>query len=195
MKLFILEMRQRVQRYKDDREGATAVEFAMVAIPFFTLIFGILELAIIFFVNSALAHSVGEAGRSIATGNFQNCGGQAKFKDLVCQGMDGLGNCQNSVQIDVLEGATFGGIAIPDPCPPPDPTAVPPVPVCTGAWSDTVAGSPVVIRATLNYRLGLPTALTQLDIPKGSGHRQLVAVTAFRNEPFPAGTGTCPTID
>ena len=72
-----------VRRFRTDKDGATAIEFAFLAIPFFMLLFAILELAIIFFISSTLSHAVGEAGRLIRVGNFQSCG-QAAFKTEVC---------------------------------------------------------------------------------------------------------------
>jgi len=80
------------KRFKKNEDGATAIEFAIVALPFFTLLFGIMELAIVFFVNSALVHATSEAGRHVRVGNFQACGGADQFKALVCENMKGLGS-------------------------------------------------------------------------------------------------------
>jgi len=65
---------RQIRRYLKNREGTAAIEFAILAIPFFMLLFAILELAIVFFINSTLTHSVSEASRQIRTGNFQACG-------------------------------------------------------------------------------------------------------------------------
>jgi len=80
---------RRMRRYLKNREGTAAIEFAILAIPFFMLLFAILELAIVFFINSTLNHSVSEASRQIRTGNFQSCGTKEKFKELVCANMQG----------------------------------------------------------------------------------------------------------
>lgn len=183
------------RRFKKEEDGATAVEFALVALPFFALLFGIMELAIVFFVNSALVHSTAEAGRLIRVGNFQACGGVDEFKALVCGNMTGLGNCWKNVRIDVVEGDSFKTIALPaiPPVQPRDDTktgddAVPQTP--NGVYNANAAGDTMVIRAVLHYRLALPPLLTRLDNPVGSGARTMVATTAFRNEPFPAN-GTC----
>lgn len=183
------------KRFKKDEDGATAVEFAFVALPFFALLFGIMELAIVFFVNSALVHSTAEAGRLIRVGNFQACGGVDEFKALVCGNMKGLGNCWKNVRIDVVEGDSFKTIALP---------AIPPVQprdntltgddsipqTQNGVYNANASGDTMVVRAVLHYRLILPPLLTRLESPVGSGARTMVATTAFRNEPFPAN-GTC----
>ena len=183
------------RRFRKEEDGATAVEFAFVALPFFALLFGIMGLAIVFFVNSALVHSTAEAGRLIRVGNFQACGGVDEFKALVCGNMKGMANCWKNVRIDVVEGESFKTIALPDipPVQPRDDTqsgsdAVPQTP--NGVYNANTAGDTMVIRAVLHYRLALPPLLTRLDNPAGSGARTMVATTAFRNEPFPAD-GTC----
>lgn len=183
------------KRFKKDQDGATAVEFAFVALPFFALLFGIMELAIVFFVNSALVHATAEAGRLIRVGNFQACGGADEFKALVCGNMGGMANCWKNVRIDVVEGDSFKTIALPT-IPPVQPRddsktgddAVPQTP--NGTFATNASGDTMVVRSILYYRLALPPLLTRLDSPAGSGARTMVATTAFRNEPFPAN-GTC----
>ncbi len=185
---------RRIRRYLKNKEGTAAIEFAILAIPFFALMFAILELAIVFFINSTLNHAVSEAGRQIRTGNFQACGTQAKFKELVCANMSGLGNCEKRLRIDVVSGSNFGSVTLDPPPEPPeqdptDPTSTDDID--NGDWVNTTANVPVVIRGLYYHKLVLPTQLTRLETIQGSGIRLLNATTAFRNEPFPA-PGTCP---
>ena len=42
------------QAYAKDRRGLAAVEFAMVAAPFFLLIFGLLEICVLFVVSTIM---------------------------------------------------------------------------------------------------------------------------------------------
>ena len=188
-----LSMR-RIRRFLKNKEGTAAIEFAILAIPFFMLLFAVLELAIVFFINSTLNHAVSEAGRQIRTGNFQACGTQDGFKDLVCQNMSGLGNCEKRLRIDVVSGSAFGSITLPVPPDPPeldptDPTSTDDIE--NGDWVNTTANAPVVIRGLYYHKLVLPTQLTRLESIEGRGIRLLAATTAFRNEPFPT-PGTCP---
>ena len=188
-----LSMR-RIRRYLKNNEGTAAIEFAILAIPFFALLFAVLELAIVFFINSTLNHSVSEAGRLIRTGNFQACGTKAKFKELVCANMSGLGNCEDRLRIDVVSGPAFGSITLLAPPEPPeldpsDPTSTDDIE--NGEFVNTTASAPVVIRGLYYHKLVLPPQLTRLENVEGSGIRLLTATTAFRNEPFPA-PGACP---
>ena len=54
---------------RNNEEGATAIEFAFLALPLFTLIIGILEFGIIMFVQSALDNSMNTASRLGITGD------------------------------------------------------------------------------------------------------------------------------
>jgi len=107
---------RRSKRYSKNNEGAAAIEFGLLAIPFFTLIFGILELAIVLFLNSTMTHAVSEAGRQIRVGNFQACGGNSaeKFKELICENMSGIGDCQGRLRVDVETGTKFSTIVLPN---------------------------------------------------------------------------------
>jgi len=199
---FIKRAHQRAQRkvntYRGEEDGATAIEFAIVAVPFFTILFAIIELAIVFFANSVLVHATSEAGRLIRVGNFQPCGAADEFKALVCSGMKGLGNCWNNVRIDVITNDEFSTLVIPN-APEPrekvdhdsDPSTPEQKPIVeNGQYDATVGGDNVVIRATYYHQLALPGSWTKLEYPKKSGVRVMSATTAFRNEPFPA-SGTC----
>ena len=172
-------------RYKKNDEGVAAVEFAIVSIPFFMLVFGIIELAIIFFINSTMSHAVSEAGRLIRVGSFQSCGGADKFKETVCDLMDNMAGCMQNLRVDVISQPTFEAISMPDPT---EPDGNPPPP---GTYNNTNASDPVVVRALFYYKLALPSTFTRLESSAGTGVRILGSTTAFRNEPFPA-PGACP---
>lgn len=187
-----LSMRS-IRRYLKNKEGTAAIEFAILAIPFFMLLFATLELAVVFFINSTLNHAVSEAGRQIRTGNFQSCGTKDSFKTLVCTNMAGLGNCEKRLRIDVVSGSAFGSITLPQPPAPPEPDPSDPTAtddIENGDWVNTAANDPVVIRGLYYHKLVLPPQLTRLENIEGKGIRLLGATTAFRNEPFPA-PGAC----
>lgn len=182
----------RIKSYKKAKEGATAIEFALLAIPFFALLFAILELSIIFLLSSTLSHAVSESGRQIRTGNFQNCG-QAAFKASVCSQMNIIGICEDNLRIDLVSQPTFSTITLPDPPEPPEPDpndgTIPDI--TNGVYVETGAGAPVVVRALYYHRLILPAQLTRLETIPNSNTRIVSVTTAFQNEPFPANG--CPS--
>lgn len=184
------------RRYGRSDRGATAIEFGIVALIFFALIFGILELAIVFFTSSVLSHAVSDAGRSIRVGQFQNCGTEDEFRDLVCAKMKGFISCSKNLRVDVISEPQFRDVVMPDIDSGGINDADDDVVVANGQYDPNGAGSPVAVRATFYYPLVLPTAITRLESknPSGGviapGRRIIVASTAFRNEPFPS-TSTC----
>lgn len=176
------------QRYENDADGATAIEFAIVSIPFLGLIFGILELALVFFTSAVLTQSISDTGRLVRIGAFQGCGNVAEFKQLICQNMQGLMNCQANLRVDLTTAASFQAVTLADPglsgLDPDDDDAE----IEDGTYVDTGPSEPVVLRATFYYPLILPNFMTRLESIPNSRRRIITATTAFRNEPFPPGT-------
>ena len=52
-------------RVKQDKSGSTAIEFAIVALPFLMMIFGTLAVGLFYFTTFALENAVEQAGRLI----------------------------------------------------------------------------------------------------------------------------------
>ena len=50
-----------LRRFRRAEKGATAVEFAMVAAPFFFLLFAMIEIAAVFFTSTVLENAVLES--------------------------------------------------------------------------------------------------------------------------------------
>ena len=186
MGIFQKHLIKQTKRFRKDTEGATAVEFAILLVPFCAILFAIVELGIVFFIQATMGHAMQEASREIRTGQFQSTGGLASaFKDEVCNNMAGLGDCDN-LRVDVVTSAT--GRFEPDmldPTPtadPADPNAPPPMPA--DVFDDTGPRAPVIIRIQYYHELAFPGEYTRLANASGNV-RIIQTVTAFRNEPFP----------
>jgi len=176
-----------LNKFKKDKEGATALEFAILAVPFLALLFSIIELAVVFFLGSSLTHAMNESARDIRTGEFQgSCGGAAEFKTAVCDKMS-IGSCGN-LRIDVVSSPS--GRFVPDLLPPivtdPDPSNPGQPQRPPDSYIQTQARSVVVVRAQYYHKLAFPGQFTRLANQPGN-HRIITTSTAFRNEPFPAG--------
>lgn len=181
-------------RYSKNTDGATAVEFAMVSLPFLAIIFGILELALVFFTGSVLTQSMNDTGRLVRVGAFQGCGSAAEFKAMVCDRMHGMMSCENNLRVDLVTAASFQSVAMKDPgdggLDPDDDTKG----VENGEFDNTGPGEPVVMRGTFYYPLVLPNFMTRLENQPGTGRHVITVSTAFRNEPFPGGGSCNPSI-
>lgn len=167
-------------RFRRAREGATAVEFAMIAAPFMALLFGTLELGMVFMVSTTLDNATDAAARKIRTGQFQLAGGGTAetFKTQICDHMAWLGNgCSGKLHIDVRTYPKFADVAAIDP-------------TTAGAFDDEkttfVPGDPgdiVVVRAYFEWTLITPMLNEGLET-LGGGKRLITSTATFRNEPY-----------
>ena len=99
------------RRFIRQQDGATTVEFAMVAAPFLALVFAIMETAVVFFAGQALETAGADSARLIMTGQAQTQGfDQAKFKQAVCGKIYGLFNCASGLYVDVKNYSSFASI-------------------------------------------------------------------------------------
>ncbi len=90
-----------------DERAATAVELAILAVPFFAMIGAILETAMVFLASQVLDGAVQDASRLIRTGQAQSAGYQLEdFRAAVCDHLFNLFNCDN-LQIDVETITSF----------------------------------------------------------------------------------------
>ena len=172
------------RRFARHQEGSAAIEFGLVALPFFALIFAILETALVFFAGQTLETAASEAGRLIMTGQAQSAGySQAAYKQQICNYLaGGLFDCANGVYVNVQTYSSFSSV---------NNTA----PVSngqfnTGAMNYTPGGPGCIVSVSLFYQWPiyvtlLGDSLTNLN----GGYRLLEATSVFRNEPYgPAGT-------
>jgi Flp pilus assembly protein TadG len=84
-----------------DRSAAAALEFAVVALPFVTLLVFLLEIGYDFFAQVALDYGVQTAARQIQIGKAQGANTAAVFQtDYLCPAVSGLLPC-SSVTINV----------------------------------------------------------------------------------------------
>jgi Flp pilus assembly protein TadG len=171
-----------------NQRGATAVEFAFVAGPFLAMMFALIEIMMIFFVQTTLEAAVAEEARRIRTGQVQQAAEpRATFKAAICSRMYGLGDCTNRLFVTVqsFNVAPTGGGAQPWA----DGTLTP------GSADDepyqaSTPGQLVLVRSYYVWPLMTP-GLDMLSATSnfssatlGAKNRILVASAAFRNEPY-----------
>lgn len=160
-------------RFARAEDGATALEFALVAMPFLLLVFAIIELGLVLLISLTLENAVIEVGRTIRTGEMQKNGGTAaSFKTAICNKMawGGVG-CQTALSVDVR---TFSDYASSTPTNNTVPT--------TMTWNPGSDGSIVLVRAYYTWPLVAPLLNTGLQT--ASGKQVIYAATAFTNEPY-----------
>jgi len=169
-----------VRRFACDGSGASAVEFALVAIPTILTLLAILEVGIMYFATFNLESATAQGARLIRTGQAQNQSFDAgKFKTEVCKHISAPITCAG-LQLDVRHYSSFGGAGS-DLTNPLDGNGN----MKTNfAYDPGVGGDVVVVRAFYEWplvaKLPKPISLGNMQ----NGDRLLVATAAFRNEPF-----------
>jgi Flp pilus assembly protein TadG len=178
---FVAGVTLRTRQFGKRQDGSAAVEFAMVSLPFFALLFAILETALIFFAGQTLQAAAGEAGRLIMTGQAQTANyTAADFKNQVCARIYGLFNCQSGMTVDVKSYSNFGSVNTTSP-------------TKNGQFDSTKAGytlgGPGCIQVvTLYYQWPVYVPLLGLNY-LGTNSHLLQATAVFKNEPY--GTSAC----
>ena len=110
--------------WRSDERGATAVEFGMVAAPFFVFAFAIMGIGLQFFTINALEHGVESAARKIRTGQLQ--AGQTinganvaytnqDFKEMICDEASSYISCDGKLVVHLTSAAEWADIT-PTPC-------------------------------------------------------------------------------
>jgi len=180
-----------IRRFARAQRGAMAVEFAIVAFPFLLLLFGIVELALVFIVSMTLETATGDAARMIRTGEFQSGGSTSKtdFQTLVCSKMSWLSTgCAGKLTVDVKTFAIDDFTAM-STSGTQNPLTFNPAVTCFSPGGPTDV---VLVRTYFEWPLFTPL-LNHALVNMGNGKRLVTAVAAFRNEPYnstaPVGAG------
>mgnify|MGYP003386570133 CR=1 FL=1 len=168
-------------RFRRNRKGAAAVEFALVAPLFFGVLFAIIETAIVFFASQLLEQGTAESARLMMTHQAQDSGmNETAFKTDLCNRIKVMFNCNGNlgtITVDVKVFTPGTAITITDP-------------IVNGSLNGTFAYSlppsgssnTVVVRAFYQWPLFV-TGLG-LNLANLSGSKRLLAATAaFHVEP------------
>lgn len=186
-----LRLRRRLRRWRSDQSGFTAVEFAIVAMPFLMLLFGTISVCLFYFTNFTMENAVWMASRGIRTGQFQQGEGsyngiksdedrKKAFKQALCAKAPSYIDCNKVVVLVQSNSGGFGSIT---------------QPVCAkdgtiidqskAEFNPGGASSVVLITACYPWDFGGRLPFFSLNNMK-DGSLLIQASVAFRTEPFPA---------
>lgn len=164
-----------LRRFRRDRKGSSAVEFALIAGPFFMIIFALIESALIFFAQQALETATQDTARMIMTGEAKNFTA-SQFSSALCNKIATFFTC-SGIRIASQSFASFSAIA---PFNPIDSSGA-----FVSSFPYTAGGSGSIMLVQASYKW--PLFVTGLGFSIGnadSTHRLLTATAAFRNEPY-----------
>jgi Flp pilus assembly protein TadG len=169
-----------------DESGSAAVEFALVAVPFFLFVFGIIGVGLYFFTQSALDRGLENAARKIRTGEAQQAAVTVgQFKTSICTEAGTYIDC-SKVSVIVQSASDWSGIS-PLSCVDSNNNMV----GSTGATGDLISkysgASKTVVLVTVCYKWDLAQMFSFLKLgsgPGGTGAAVVQAATTFRSEPY-----------
>ncbi|MBZ9739376.1 MULTISPECIES: TadE/TadG family type IV pilus assembly protein [unclassified Mesorhizobium] len=110
-----VERARSFRRFVRDRRGATALEFALLAMPFALLVFAILESCISFASQEVMANITDDVARRLRTGQLTatDVAGD-NLKNMICNKLEIIvsQDCPNQLSVDLRQYTTFADAAL-----------------------------------------------------------------------------------
>lgn len=147
-----------------DRKGMVAVEFALVAVPFFFLIANICEQGLIMLMDYSLQRGTEAASRQIRINTPIT---QAEFRTSLCEAALLLPNCEAALTVQVQSAESFGLLTD----------------VSGEMFDPGKINSAVRVRATYRWRLIFFPSMSYLSNAADDRLYRIIGITVFRNEP------------
>jgi len=193
--------RSALRRMFRSRDGAAAIEFAILAIPYFVIIFAILETFVAYSAEQLVSNAVDTMSRDLRTGRLTAGLGRTtdktekEFRQLFCNEISIMITCDtneistpNKLYLDIRSFSTFAGI----------PTSIPRVSADAHADIDTSTfkyspgGAKSINMFRAYYRWKVITDLVRpyiTNVRPANGSMPtdflIVATAAYQNEDYP----------
>lgn len=167
-----------ISRFRGERQGATAVEFALIAPAFFALLLAIFQTAIFLFAQMALQDAAMQAARYFMTGQAQNGNWAASdIQTRICPTVQALMTCTNVIVV-VQNYTSFASAN----------TSAPQLynngqPVTSFAYSPGTPGQVMVVQLVYQWSVvSGPLGFVLSNLP--NSRAEIMGVSAFRVEPY-----------
>lgn len=166
------------KRLKRDERGATAVEFGLLALPFFALMGATLETGLVSLASNVFESAVNDSSRLIRTGQAQNQSySLSDFRNEICDRAFGLFAC-DEIKVSVRTLTDFNSA-----------NTISPVDVDTADWTIAENYQPGVGRnvviAEAYYKWDTIFDIMGFNLGSLSDGTMLMgAARVWRNEPF-----------
>ena len=193
------------RRFARDRRGATAIEFALLAMPFILAMLAVLEYGYVYLINASMDNALAITSRLVRTGQAQTTSityvdtstnpattittsnpiTASQFSAMVCSKMSWVANCKGSLQVSAEVQSAWTG---------------------QSSTSPTQGG---VLRTNLPFNMGADRCIVLLHsyytwqmitpaIWTGAGKLNnngilLTSAALILNEPYSQGSATQPT--
>lgn len=176
-------LRKRRRGFARDESGVTVIEFALLAVPFFSIVGAILETSVVFLSGQILDSAVQDVSRLVRTGQAQGIITSADdFKTRICSRLYGLFTDCDGLHVEVQTITDFDSASISAPvdwdCEEDE---------CDDWTRDETYtsgfGSSIML-VQVYYKWPVIISVGDMTLANLGGRRLLGASTVFRNEPF-----------
>lgn len=166
--------------WRKNEDGAVAIEFALVAAPFFITIVGILEFCLFFATGMALEGAAHDAARVIRTGEAQKSGDPVTaFEERLCNTISVIIDCEGvSYEVIEIPDDSFYSVADYEPQFDEDGNLV------SQGFAPGGVESTVLVRLAYRYNFATPLMGHLLDGGAVDNARTHMATVVLRNEPY-----------
>lgn len=168
--------------FRRSESGATAIEFALVAMPLLVLLGAIIEISLMLTAQSELQHATETATRLVRTGST-SIASEQDFRAAVCSRVVLIPGCAGVINVDVRNADTFNALA-----------AVAPIPRDVGPSTESGSYSSVYqpggsarpgrVVVTYDWSFIFPFLGVFGNLDDIPGTRRIYGLTVFMNEPF-----------
>jgi Flp pilus assembly protein TadG len=166
--------------------GATAVEFALVAAPFFGLLCAILQSSLVFFAQRVLDEVTEEAARYIMTGQAQQANvTQTGFANYVCTGsntsalVSALFTC-SKLMINIQNYSDFASASTATPSLTFNPNGT-----VSNSWTYNTGNPGDIIVVQVMYQWPVVLGPLSMNLSNlSNGNRLLISTAVFKSEPY-----------
>jgi Flp pilus assembly protein TadG len=167
-------------RFARDNRAASAIEFALVALPLFAILLAALQTAIVLMAEQELETAAEQAGRLVMTGQVTNVSGQtgyltqAQFTTKVCSYLVALFNCSN-LMVNMQTASSFANAS----------TSAPSYATLQqNTWSYQTGSVGQVVVLQVMYEWPIISSVFGFNLANlSNGSRLLMATSVFQNEP------------
>jgi len=168
-----------LSRFCAAEHGTTTVEFALIAAPFFAMLFAVIQTTLFLFAQQTLQNAAVEAGRMFMTGSAQTSGlTQTQFESAVCPMVSALFTCSKLL----INVSSYQSVSSANASEPSLYNANGSL-ILTGTYSPGAQGDIMVVELAYPWPIvGMP--LGSVLANTGYGTTEMMGVTAFRVEPY-----------
>lgn len=158
-----------------DKSGAAAIEFGILALPFFLIVFAIIETSLVFMAETSMDNAVHRVGRSVRVGDFAPSS-EGELRQHICSETVGLFACEK-FKVSLIAYGSYADI----------PTAPP---LTDGKFDNAAFGIDslepelvMVLQATYDWPL-YTDMMRKLLSNTSDGTHLIIGQSIFKTEPF-----------